>query len=76
MSNKNVPLPGYKALTDEQVELIRQIRAQGAELEQLVMKLDEDKTVVCDNRWLSVGTTNLQFGLMALTRAVAQPEFF
>lgn len=27
-------------------------------------------------RWVAIGQTNLQQGLMALTRAVAQPEFF
>lgn len=27
-------------------------------------------------RWVEVGATNLQQGLMALTRAVAQPTFF
>lgn len=27
-------------------------------------------------KWLSEGKTHLQFGLMALTRAVAQPGFF
>ena len=29
-----------------------------------------------DQRWVSIGATDLQTGLMALTRAVAQPEFF
>lgn len=28
------------------------------------------------HHWVRVGTTQLQQGLMALTRAVAQPEFF
>jgi len=29
-----------------------------------------------DGRWVAVGKTHLQQGLMALTRAVAKPEFF
>jgi hypothetical protein len=29
-----------------------------------------------DQRWVNIGKTDLQKGLMALTRAVAQPEFF
>lgn len=27
-------------------------------------------------RWMSIGATDLQTGLMALTRAIAQPTFF
>ena len=30
----------------------------------------------CDHRWISIGKTHLQQGLMALTRAVAKPDFF
>ena len=29
-----------------------------------------------DQRWVSIGATDLQTGLMALTRAVARPESF
>jgi hypothetical protein len=28
------------------------------------------------SRWLAIGRTHMQEGVMALTRAVAQPEFF
>ena len=29
-----------------------------------------------DQRWVSIGATELQQGLMALTRAIAKPTFF
>jgi hypothetical protein len=29
-----------------------------------------------DQRWLAIGATQLQQGFMALTRAIAKPEFF
>lgn len=29
-----------------------------------------------DGRWISIGATDLQTGLMALTRSVAQPTTF
>jgi hypothetical protein len=29
-----------------------------------------------DQRWISIGATHLQEGLMALTRGVTKPEFF
>jgi len=29
-----------------------------------------------DKRWVALGTTHLQEGLMALTRSVARPTFF
>jgi len=29
-----------------------------------------------DGRWISIGSTDIQKGLMALTRSIARPEFF
>lgn len=35
-----------------------------------------EKTGGLDQRWVAIGKTDLQKGLMALTRAVAQPTTF
>lgn len=38
---------------------------------------DQDRIAAAEpRRWLSIARTDLQTGLMALTRAVAQPTFF
>ena len=43
-------------------------------LERLIEALNLNKDY--DRRWITVGKTHLQEGLMALTRAVARPETF
>lgn len=41
----------------------------------VVPRIDGDKPSL-DQRWISIGATHLQEGLMALTRGVAQPTTF
>jgi hypothetical protein len=53
---------------------MNEIKSKGAELGELVAKLRA--TSGLDERWVGIGETRLQMGLMALTRAVAQPTFF
>lgn len=43
--------------------------------EELVAEVDRLEAATPE-RWVSVGATHLQEGLMALTRSVAQPTFF
>ncbi|WP_439955040.1 Acb2/Tad1 domain-containing protein [Klebsiella pneumoniae] len=44
------------------------------QLGELVQKLRATEGL--DQRWVSIGATDLQTGLMALTRGVAQPTTF
>ncbi|MCY1375857.1 hypothetical protein D9M69_633030 [compost metagenome] len=53
---------------------MNEIKTKGAELGELVAKLRQQEGL--DQRWISIGATDLQTGLMALTRGVAQPTFF
>jgi hypothetical protein len=53
---------------------MNEIKAKGAELGEMVERLRAQPGL--DGRWISVGATSLQQGLMALTRGVAQPTFF
>lgn len=68
------PITGYRTLTEDEVTLINAIKAKGVELGDLVAQLEETPSL--DKRWVAIGKTNLQQGLMALTRAVAQPTTF
>ena len=52
---------------------MNEIKEQGVFLTALISKL-RDADV--DQRWVSIGATDLQTGLMALTRSVAKPDFF
>lgn len=71
----------HRELNTAEIEILNEIKKKGEELEQLINKITSLSTVdrdqmVYDGRWLNIGRTHLQQGLMALTRAVAKPDFF
>lgn len=74
MDNQHRQIKGYRELSQEEIDLMNQIKAKGAELGQLVQALRDTEGI--DQRWISIGATDLQTGLMALTRGVAKPTFF
>lgn len=74
MDNQHRQIKGYRELSQAEVDLMNTIKAKGAELGDLVQQLRSTEGL--DQRWVSVGATDLQTGLMALTRAVAQPALF
>jgi hypothetical protein len=74
MDNQHRQIKGYRELEPGEIALINRIKEKGAELGVLVQDLDDIPYI--DSRWVSIGMTHLQQGLMALTRAVAKPEFF
>ena len=67
-------ITGYRQLSDAEAALMNKIKAKGLELGDLVAELRNIDTL--DQRWVSIGATDLQTGLMALTRAVARPTTF
>ena len=75
MENQHRRISGYRELNEEEIAAMNEIKAKGAELGQLIMKMEETSLDV-DKRWLAIGRTHLQEGLMALTRAIAKPTFF
>ncbi len=72
--NQHRKIKGYRELGEDEIALMNQIKEHGVELGELVKRLREIPEL--DQRWISIGATDLQTGLMALTRAVAKPEFF
>lgn len=74
MDNQHRQIKGYRELTQEEIDLMNAIKSKGAELGELVEKLRAADGI--DQRWVSIGATDLQTGLMALTRGVARPTFF
>lgn len=74
-------ITGYRQLSEADAQLMNEIKAVGNELNMLVLKVQQH--AVTQNvpntepgRWASIGRTHFQQGLMALTRAVAQPTSF
>lgn len=74
MENQHRHIKGYRDLSEAEIALMNEIKAKGAELGDLVAKLRATEGL--DQRWVSIGATDLQAGLMALTRGVAQPASF
>ena len=74
MENQHQKIKGYRDLTQQEIDLMNGIKEKGVELGELIAILRE--TPELDQRWVSIGQTDLQTGLMALVRAVARPESF
>lgn len=75
MENQHRAIKGYRELNESEIAAMNEIKMKGAELEQLILKMEES-SLEADKRWISIGKTHLQQGLMALTRAIAKPTFF
>jgi hypothetical protein len=74
VDNQHRQIKGYRDLSQEEIDLMNEVKAKGAELGELVAKLRATQGL--DQRWVSIGATDLQTGLMALTRGIARPTFF
>lgn len=75
MDNQHRQIKGYRELSADEIALMNLIKSKGAELGELIDQLRSMGSSV-DQRWVSIGSTDFQTGLMALTRAIAQPTFF
>lgn len=71
---KQPKITGYRQLNENEVDLINEIKEHGARLGELIDKINS--TQGTDPRWSAIGATDLQTGLMALTRSVARPTTF
>lgn len=74
MENQHRKITGYRELSQVEIDLMNEVKALGVELGNLVQKLQD--TEVLDQRWISIGATDLQTGIMALVRGVAKPSTF
>ena len=74
MENQHRLIKGYRELSQPEIDAINTIKSLGAEIEAemaRVLKAGEP-----DQRWAAIAKTHFQQGLMALTRAIAKPDFF
>jgi predicted AAA+ superfamily ATPase len=85
MENQHRKITGYRELGQAEIDLMNEIKAKGVELGELIKKLEDNQVRITAEhgtgdaepyRWIAIGKTSLQQGLMALTRAVAKPEAF
>ena len=90
MDNQHRKIKGYRELSQEEIDLMNRIKEQGVQLEGLLFDTHQSDYVGLAeaipeesmeklqeaDRWRAIAKTRFQEGLMALTRAVAKPEFF
>lgn len=74
MENQHRKITGYRELSEEEIDLMNKVKQAGNELGKIVELLRQYSEI--DQRWVSIGATDLQTGLMALTRAIAKPSSF
>jgi len=74
MDNQHRKITGYRELDEEEIGVMNEIKEHAKQVGHLIDKLHGYPDL--DSRWIHIGATDLQKGFMALTRAVARPEFF
>ena len=80
MDNQHKLIKGYRDLNQDEIDLMNEIKEEGEKLKSLIGKLEGTHAATgqhaIDMRWVSIGKTHLQQGIMALVRSVARPESF
>lgn len=74
MDNQHQKIKGYRDLSQVEIDLMNEIKKKGEEIGELVNQLRSADRI--DQRWVSIGATDMQTGIMALVRSVAQPTTF
>lgn len=73
MENQHRKISGYRELSQDEIDTMNMVKNTAKLVGGLIKDLDGEDV---DARWLAIAKTDLQKGFMALTRAVAKPEFF
>lgn len=74
MKDQHTKIKGYRDLTQSEIDMMNQIKEMGCTLGVLVDQLEDMDCT--DKRWVAIGKTDLQTGIMSLVRSVAQPGTF
>ena len=75
-------IKGYRQLTQEEQDLINEIKTKAEEVGAIVARLEEAagyqirNLIDPDTRWLEKAKTDLQVGFMELVRSIAKPTTF
>lgn len=91
MENQHRKITGYRELNQHEIDLMNAVKLLGKAQEEMLLQIQEYIKSQRDNadstdiqrmenatpeRFAALAKTEFQTGLMYLTRAVAQPEFF
>lgn len=75
MENQHKKINGYRDLSQEEINLMNEGKELAEQCSEFVTKL-QSRGSDLDQRFVSIGKTDLQTGFMALIRGVAQPTTF
>lgn len=65
---------GYKTLSEVEINRINVLKDLGNQIGNRIKELENHPTT--DKRWVAIAKTDLQRGIMAAVRAIAQPDSF
>ena len=74
MDDQHKHIKGYRDLSQAEIDAMNRVKVAAESIRVLIEDLQQMPDL--DKRWVAIGTTNLQQGFMALTRAIAQPTTF
>ncbi len=74
MENQHRKIKGYRELSQEEINAMNAVKAEGERLGLLVEELRNNPDL--DSRWIDIAEAHLQQGIMAAVRSIAQPESF
>ena len=74
MDNQHKLIKGYRDLSQEEISLMNEAKSLAEQCGHLTDKIKANLDT--DQRWLAIGTTDLQKGFMAIIRSIAKPTTF
>lgn len=74
MDNQHQKIKGYRDLTQEEIDLMNEVKAHGDKFGELLAGVGQLPDI--DPRALAIGKTELQTGVMWAVRAIARPTTF
>ena len=74
MKDQHRKITGYRDLSQSEIDDMNRIKRLGSDLGELINDIEKKNGI--DRRWLNIAKTDLQKGMMSLTRAVARPGGF
>ena len=74
MKDQHKHIKGYRDLSAEEIALMNEVKTKAAEVGELMERLRSMPGL--DQRFVSIGITDLQKGFMCVIRGIAQPGGF
>jgi hypothetical protein len=74
MKDQHKKITGYRDLSQIEINAMNNVKELGNEIGKLIEEMETIHDI--DQRWVAIAKTDLQKGVMAAVRAIAQPTSF